>query len=147
MSRQPILFVPATCRLLFLLACSAVAGCSSSPSPVVRQEDVENLTKVGAAYAQATDKLGHPPQNPEQLKPFLKQYGDPETMLRSPHDGLPYVILWGRSIRNASFATMPPPIIAYEQQGVSGKRYVLTVMGIMPMTDEEFGKVNLTKKQ
>src|SRR5262249_37545185 len=98
------------------------------------------------AYHQATKQLGRPPQNAEKLKPFLKQYGDPETILHPPQDGLPYVILWGRNIRTTTIKTMPPPIIAYEQQGVGGTRYVLTVMGIMPMTDEEFQKVNLNKK-
>jgi hypothetical protein len=113
----------------------------------VKPEETENLSKIGAAYDQATERLGHPPKGPEQLQPFLKQYGDPETILRSPHDGLPYVILWGKNIRNTPIDTMPPPILAYEQQGVNGKRYVLTAMGIMPMTDEEFEKVNLNKRR
>ena len=40
---------------------------------------------------------------------------------------------------------MPPPIIAYEQKGAKGMRYVLTVMGIMPMSDEEFEKADVPK--
>jgi hypothetical protein len=112
---------------------------------MVKQQEIQNLNQIGTAYDKATEKLGHPPQNLEQLKPFLKPYGDPETILRSPHDGLPYVILWGKNPRQAAFHTMPPPILAHEQQGVNGKRYVLTVMGVMPMTDEEFAQVNGTK--
>lgn len=147
MPKLRIHFVPAPCWFLFLLGCLALAGCSrSSPGRVVKEEEIQNLGKIQAAYDRATEKLGHPPQNTEQLIPFLKEYGDPQTILRSPHDGLPYVILWGKNLRKAAFATMPPPIIAYEQQGVNGKRYVLTVMGIMPMTDSEFGKLKLTKK-
>lgn len=145
MPRQLFVLVPAPCRILFLLACIALAGCSS-PHPVVKQEDAENLSKIGAAYDEATKQLGHPPQNPEELKPYLKQYDDPEAILRSPQDRLPYVILWGRDIRSISIESMPPPIIAYEQQGANGTRYVLTAMGIMPMTDEEFQKIDLNKK-
>jgi hypothetical protein len=146
MPRHLFILVPAPCWLIILLACIVLAGCSSSPDPVVKQEEAENLTKIGVAYDRATKQLGHPPQNPDQLKPFLKEYGDPESILRSPQDRLPYVILWGRSIRTTAIETMPPPLIAYEQQGVSGKRYVLTAMGIMRMTDEEFQKVNGNKK-
>src|SRR6516164_5123126 len=141
MPRKFFVLVPAPCWLLFLPATIALTGCSSA-HPVVNQKDAENLTRIGAAYDRATKQLGHPPQNPEQLKPFLKEYGDPETILRSPQDRLPYVILWGRNIRNSAIQTMPPPIIAYEQQGANGKRYVLPAMGIMPMTDEEFQKVD-----
>jgi hypothetical protein len=124
----------------------ALACCSSPPGPVVKQEETENLTRIGEAYDRATRQLGHPPKTPEQLKPFLTQYGDPETILRSPHDQLPYVILWGKAIRNTNITTMPPPILAYEQQGVNGKRYVLTAMGVMAMTEEEFQKANPDKK-
>src|SRR5262245_46272058 len=138
-----LLLAPAAWWSLFILACIPLAGCSSSPYPVVKQEETGNLSKIGAAYDRATEKLGHPPENPEQLIPFLKEYGDPETILRSPHDQLPYVILWGRDVRKT---TIPPPTIAYEQQGANGKRYVLTGMGIMPMTEEEFQKANLNRK-
>jgi hypothetical protein len=146
MARQVVVRVPVSCWLLSLLACGTLAGCSTSPHLSVKQHDAENLSRIGMAYDQATRQLGHPPQNAEQLKPFLKQHGDPETILRSSHDGLPYVVLWGRNSRATASKTMPPPILAHEQQGVNGVRYVLTVMGVMPMTDEEFQKVNLNKQ-
>jgi hypothetical protein len=128
--------VPA-CRLWFLLAGAALAGCSAPPGLVVKQQDTENLSKIWMAYDQASRQQGAP-QNVEQLKPFLKQHGEPETILNSPRDGLPYVILWGKNTRTVGLKTMPPPLLAYEQQGVDGTRYVLTVMGVMPMSDEEF---------
>jgi hypothetical protein len=112
--------------------------------PAVKQEDTGNLSTIGLAYNRATDKLGRPPKDLEELKPHLKDLGDPDAVLRSPHDGLLYVILFGRDIRNVH--EMPPPIIAYEQQGASGMRYVLTTMGIRPMTDAEFQKADLTTK-
>jgi hypothetical protein len=130
--------------LLYLLACAALAGCARAPLPAVKQEDTANLSTIGLAYNRATDKLGRPPKDLEELKPFLKELGDPEAILRSPHDGQPYVILFGRNIRKAD--VMPPPIIVYEQQGANGTRYVLTTMGVRPMSDEEFQKADVNKK-
>jgi hypothetical protein len=94
---------------------------------------------------QATTKLGRPPARVGELRPFLEQVGDPEQILRSPRDGLPYVIICGVDFRQLPITTMPPPIMAYEQVGANGKRYVLTVMGVMPMRDEEFAKAKLLK--
>jgi hypothetical protein len=129
---------------LCALACFFTAGCSRTTLPAVKQQDTGNLTTIGLAYNRATDKLGRPPKDLEELKPHLKDLGDPEAILRSPHDGQPYVILFGRDIRKID--VMPPPIIAYEQQGSNGIRYVLNTMGIQPMTDEQFQKADVTKK-
>jgi len=59
--------------------------------------------------------------------------------LRSPDDGDNYKIFWGVDALNAvpredgSF-----PVLAYEQGGKDGKRYVLETRYIVQMTDEEF---------
>jgi hypothetical protein len=100
--------------------------------------ETENLSKIERAFDNATAKLGHPPANVEQLKPFLQEFGDAEQILRSPRDGEPYVIIYGVDIRKPF--EMPPPIWAHEKSGANGKRYVLTVMGSRSMTDEEFAK-------
>lgn len=144
MSRQSCIWCWTQLVVALVFACAALSGCSRTGAPAVNQQDTGNLTTIGLAYNRATDKLGRPPKDLEELKPFLQELGDPNSILRSPHDGLPYVILFGRNIRKLD--TMPPPIIAYEQQGVSGKRYVLTTMGIQPMSDEEFQKADLKTK-
>src|SRR5579864_5125271 len=135
---RPNLQFPARTAWLFLFLCVALAGCTRTTLPAVKQQDTSNLTTISLAYNRATDKLGRPPKDLDELKPFLKELGDPDAILRSPHDGLPYVILFGRNIRKVD--VMPPPIIVYEQQGANGMRYVLTAMGVQPMSDEEFQK-------
>src|SRR5262245_17614920 len=116
-----------------------IAGCSSKPADVGSGEDeTEHLARIGRAYDAATKRLNRPPADVEQLKPFLREFGDPEAALRSPRDGQPYVIVFGANIRKPF--QMPPPIYAHEKEGVDGKRFVLTVMGVIQMTDEEFAK-------
>jgi len=123
----------------------ALSGCSSRARRVVKTSETENLTKILAAYDQATRQLGRPPANLEEFKPFLTPYGNADEILRSPNDGQPYGLVWGVDVRKSSLHMMPPPALAYETQGVNGKRYVLTVMGVVPMTEEEFAQLKLPK--
>jgi hypothetical protein len=145
MRRWPLIWVPVT---MWLLSLWGSAGCSSSTSrPPVKLEETANLSQIARAYDLATERLGHPPADANQLKPFLAEVsgGDPDTVLVSPHDGQPYVIIWGVQFRKAPIQVMPPPILAYEQKGVAGKRYVLTTMGVLPMTDSDFAKATFLK--
>src|SRR5262245_31848175 len=142
---------PVTARAAFVLlgiasGVLAGAGCSASRSQRALQEltEAENLTKIERAFDRAFQQQEQPPADAEQLKPFLRQFGDPEVLLRSPHDGEPYVIYWGVNFRKASFES-PATIIAHEKRGVNGKRYVLTVMGVRSMTDEEFAGASFIK--
>ena len=84
-------------RLACLLALVALAGCSSGDG--VQEGDAENLRKISVAYTRATDKLGRPPRDAADLKPFLAKDEDLENLFRSPNDGQPYVILWGTDPR------------------------------------------------
>lgn len=140
--RQPT-NIPKSFVLLAILL-SASAGCSSKPSAdVAAVDETENLYKIERAYDAATKRLNRPPADVEQLKPFLREHGDPDTILKSPRDGQPYVIIFNADIRKGF--EMPPPIVAHEKAGVNGKRYVLTVMGVVSMSDEEFAKAKFVK--
>jgi len=96
---------------------------------------------IRSAYLRATKALGRPPQDKNDLIPYLKRGGDPAVFLRSPDDGEDYMILWGLDILN-----LEPredgrlPVLAYEQRGKDGMRYVLEVKEIRRQTDEEFKK-------
>jgi len=92
-------------------------------------------------------KNGRPPANAKEAWPFLQEQGDPETLLKSPVDGQPYVVLWGVNWPTIPIKEMPPPIVAYEKAGKGGTRYVYTVMGVMPMTDEEFARAQFIAKK
>ena len=116
-----------------------LGGMGCGPTEVVGKvpDTVQNLKKISAAYLEATTKLERPPANVEELKPFLKKYGDPATFLRSPDDGQEYKILWGVDFQTAiKGGTLP--VLAYEQEGKDGKRYVLLVRRVVHMTEDEF---------
>jgi hypothetical protein len=122
--------------IFMMLAAITLGGCSANAPPAPHFADTENLSKIERAYHADLQKLGRPPANADQLKPYLKEFGDPDAILRSPRDGEPYVIIYGVDIRKPF--SMPPPIWLYEKHGADGKRYVMTIMGMMCMTDEEF---------
>ncbi len=126
----------------FILACLAAAGCGSSGDVSVHQVtgSYQNLMAIGRAYFQATNRLDRPPLRTDDLMPELKKQGDPAILLRSPDDGQDYKILWGVDGRKIRGPASDYPVIAYEQQGKDGKRYVLQFRQVAHLTDEEFKK-------
>jgi hypothetical protein len=137
MRTKPVLSAVPLWVLLPLAALAA--GCSGgSARPPFTSE--ENLRLIGVAYQQASAKVGHPPHDVEELKPTLKRYGDPETLLVSPGDGKPFTIRWGTpALRPGPGGTRP--VLAYESDGVEGKKYVLdNMLAVKQMTDAELGQ-------
>jgi hypothetical protein len=117
-----------------LLACLWSGSCSSKPD-VVTSETV-NLSKVREAYLAAAKRLGRPPRNLDELKPSLQQIGDPQELLRS-RTGEPLEIVWNRNPRGVSKKDNYPNILAYERFAVAGMHYIVTSMGVAPLSDEE----------
>jgi hypothetical protein len=109
----------------------ASAGCGSKSPDPASITCYENLGAINGAYARATQKLGRPPANAEELVPHLKEVGDPATILKSPRDGEPYVIFWNVDPRKS------PGIIARESRGSGGKKFVSNGRIISQMTDAE----------
>jgi hypothetical protein len=119
-----------------------VAGLGCGGSAVVQKEaslSPQHLQAIRNAYLQATRQLGRPPQRLDDILPYLKKGGDPATFLHSPEDGEEYKIIW-----NVDVTSMRPrpdgkwPVLAFEQHGKDGKRYVLEGSHVREMTDEEF---------
>lgn len=105
-----------------------------------------NTARLGAiqyAYQKAAQKLHRPPAKLEEIRPYLTELGNPEELLVSPRDGKPYVIVWGFD-REKAYGP-DNPVWVYEQDGAQGERIVLTLLGIMPMSDAEFAKQKLPK--
>ena len=103
----------------------------------------ENLKFIAMAYSDATDQEGKPPKDAETLKPFLKTFGDPETLLISPTDNEPYVVVWGaRPTGGPTDYKGMFPILAYEAKGAGGQRAVTDIRG-RPLTvaNEDFSKL------
>lgn len=126
--------------LLFALT----AGCGSREPHVVPLSKAENaLSKVVMAYQRGENKLGRPPRDAEEIKSFLKDYGNPDELLVSPNDGQPYVVIWGaRPDGGPTEYKGLRPILAYEKSGAGGRRVVVDVTG-HPMTipNEDFPKL------
>jgi hypothetical protein len=121
------------------------SGCGSSdPKIIVLTKPEQHLTWIAMAYREAYDRLGRGPKNADELKPYLKEFGDPEELLISPNDRQPYVVVWNVN-PNQGGPTLYEgmwQIIAYELKGSGGKRAVTDIRG-RPMTvpDEDFSKL------
>ena len=103
-------------------------------------EATEQLKKVGTAYNKAYQAKGRSP-TAEELKPYLKQYGDPDTLLTSPRDGKQLVLVPGFT-PDTEPTGGEQPIIVYEQSGADGKRITVDSRGtIVFFTDAEFAKL------
>jgi hypothetical protein len=129
----------------------AVSGCSGHVKHEERDTSQENLTKIYQAYSMAVQTTKRPPQSEEDMRALLKQGGgDPDVLLRSPRDGQPYVIIWGVRLDALDIASTEesPVVLAHEQTGVSGKRYVLRVEGSNELlTEDQFAKARFPKGQ
>ncbi len=119
------------------MALLAVTGCKSStePSVVPLTKAEKGLTCVAMAYLDAHSRLGRGPKDAAELRPFLKEFGNPEELLVSPNDGEPYVVVWGADpTRGGPTPYLGMfPILAYERKGTGGKRAVTDIRG-RPMT-------------
>ena len=128
--------------LAVLLA--GLTGCSSGPTVASLSNAEKNLSHIASAYSEAHSRLGHPPKDVEELKPFLKEFGDPEELLVSPNDGQPYIVIWGVDTTRGGPTEYKGmwSILAYEKKGASGKRAVTDTRGC-PMTipEADFSKL------
>ena len=132
----------AALAVVCVLASLAGVGCGGSPTDVPAKQapvSYQNLKIIQKAYLAATQELGHPPQNAGEIMPYLrtKNEGDKAALLRSPDDGEEYKILWGVNPVERREADGKFPIIAYEQRGKDGTRYVVDAMHVHRMTDEQ----------
>jgi hypothetical protein len=119
---------------LWLAGLAGCGGCGSQVHVVPLTKAEKALTYVAMAFNDATGQLGRPPKSADELKPFLKAFGDPEELLVSPNDGQLYVVIWGANPTGGPTEYMGMwPILAYEQQGASGRLAVTDIRG-RPMT-------------
>lgn len=119
---------------------ASLVGCSPPPPEKQGVDSYQNLMTVIGAYVKATDKNGRPPSKVADIKPFLVDFGDPDTLLTSPRDGQPYVIVWGIDI-NKVMERPNVPIVAYEKTGKDGKRYVSRGRMVFDVNEEDFQKM------
>jgi len=122
------------------LACTTATGCGSQKKSLARQQS--GLKKLAIVYGRfLSQHRGKPPAN-------LTSFGidDSNRVFISNRDNKPYVIIYGQP-------KGPPgpggsPVIAYEQQGEAGMRWVASALGAVEEVDEaRFRQLVPTAKQ
>ena len=121
----------------------AVPGCGNPAKEKARESST--LKPLMVLYGQYVGQhRGEPPANEEEFKTFIRAV-DPallesfsvksaDELFVSSRDHKPYVIFYGA-------VTGPPgpagqPVVAYEQEGFEGKRYVASMLGAVEEVDE-----------
>jgi hypothetical protein len=130
-------------RCLALGIVVGLAGCGTGPNVIPLSKAEKSLTNIALAYGEAHARLGHGPKDAEELKPYLKEFGNPDELLISPNDGEPFVVVWGANPRGGPTDYKQIfPVLAYEKKGTRGKRALTDIRG-RPMTipTEDFSKL------
>jgi hypothetical protein len=126
---------------VLLAAATVAAGCSSEDSEDTAAREVSNLRMLVSFYIFANNQLGRPPASEQEFKDFIAANGSaamerlqltgPDELLVSERDGQPFVIVYGKRP-----AGMSPDVVAYEKNGVDGKREVGFKLGMVNEVDE-----------
>jgi hypothetical protein len=127
------------------LGCLLAAGCGSRP-PALNPEQAHLVNLSLACGLYMSKHQGAMPPNEASFKKFLETVpakeraargvtGDVKSMFVSPRDNKPYVVRYGLK---TSGVPMPgkEEVIAYEQTGSGGQRYVAFESGRTDEVDE-----------
>jgi hypothetical protein len=128
---------------LVSLAFAVAIGCKSQQNSLPREQS--GLKRLALVYGRYIARhRGQPPASEADLKKYvqemspadLKAFGveDANRIFISERDGKPYVIVCGQ-------AKGPPgpggaPVVAYEQEGKDGKRWVASYLGAVEEVDD-----------
>ena len=117
-------------------------GCTRNASQATESSNMKPLAVAYGRYI--SSHKGQPPANEGEFKTYLKTLSpeslqsfkvtDVESLLVSTRDNKPYVIRYGKVTGPAGPGGMP--VVAYEQEGVNGKRYIATMVGAVEEVDE-----------
>jgi hypothetical protein len=129
--------------LLFAATASLLAaGCGSNAQKV--EQETSNLKPLMILYGRYMGQhRGQPPPNEAAFKEFIKTVGtaelpggakDVDSLFVSTRDKQPYAIIYGPP-------KGPPgpggqPVVAYEQTGVRGHRFVASLLGAIEEVDD-----------
>ena len=121
--------------------CMIAMGCGTKTASKPQQES--HLKPLVLMFGQYTGQhRGQPPADDASFKQFVKSNAnflssfnvDTESVFISERDGKPYVIVYGS--RKGPAALAGAPVVAYEQEGVGGRRYVASSLGAVQEVDE-----------
>jgi hypothetical protein len=119
----------------------AFSGCGGDPEIPKIPNEQQNILYILRAYCKFNGDQQRTPVTLDELKPLLKEFGDPEKIILSPRDGQPYVLVGGLDISRVPSGGVLP-VVAYERKGVDGKRQVIDLRGsIRLLAPDEFKKL------
>ncbi|MCS7304484.1 MAG: hypothetical protein NZ602_05180 [Thermoguttaceae bacterium] len=122
------------------------AGCGGGSRESLQREQ-SSLKPLAILYGQYIGQnRGQPPPNEEAFRKFVEQeapkikgqfaFSTVEELFISPRDGKPYKILYGEAAKKGPPGPAGSPVIAYEQEGRGGRRWVASAMGAIEEVDE-----------
>ena len=126
------------CRAAVVIALLIViTGCSKTPEmDPVQGEHFESFASVQQSYLDYAQQNNRAPASEQDLIPLLVQAGiNPQELLDSLGGPDNVVVFWGVRIDMQSAA---PVVLGYQKNSTNGTRLVMTSMGVMNMTDDEF---------
>ena len=141
---------PALMRYLLvgvLLGGLGLAGCGDGSRESLQREQ-STLKPLAVLYGQYIGQhRGQPPAHEEAFRKFVQEQpaevlkslnvSSIEELFVSPRDGKPYKVLYGEAAKKApSGGPAGAPVIAYEQEGRGGRRWVASAMGAIEEVDE-----------
>lgn len=126
-----------------VLMLALVAGCG--PENVSKPKEGSPIKKLAILYGQFTGRhRGQPPKDENEFKEYYATAGKAsleshkvaslESLMTSPRDGKPYVIIYG--VPKGPPGPAGAPVVMYEQEGVNGMRYVASSLGAVEEVDE-----------
>jgi hypothetical protein len=137
-------------RSLAIVALAAAPGCGGV-SPTGGDADFKtrrSMSMLASYYAEYMSALGAPPKDEAALRDYLQQnsarierleLGGVDGLLKSPRDGQPLVVVYGKPIAPADSPNTP--WVAHEQTGVDGKMMAVKVRSeVLELTPEEIAK-------
>ncbi|MDZ7616995.1 MAG: hypothetical protein U1E05_08325 [Patescibacteria group bacterium] len=131
---------------LLAAACLLALGCGGARRQAEQREE-SRLKPLALFYGQFTGQhRGRPPASETQLKEFIQAQGpealasfqvnDVDALFVSERDGKPYVVLYADAAKGNPPGPAGAPVIAYEQEGAGGLRYVASSMGAVEEVDD-----------
>ena len=127
--------------LLLGVVVLATGGCGAGTDAPPSVESLLAIENVGKWYQVYRGRHGgKPPENEAAFLEFIngeltgrgQAAVNADKLLTSPRDGKPYVVLYGKVLS-------PNPernLVAYEQEGVGGKKLIVTELALSQVVDE-----------
>jgi hypothetical protein len=133
----------------FAVCLAILAGCSerAAQKEAVERDNIRTLARMYGQYMSAHRGMG--PKNEQEFKKYLQgrrdelaaeQITDIDSLFISNRDGQPYTVVYGMT--PAKSMTPTGRVVAYEKQGVDGKRMVAyELMSVEELDEARFQAV------